>query len=81
MLEKAINYFNLEVNSTTRYFVNHGNEITDNEFNRIVNYAIQRCLGVAYFAQDLGIPYDDIRGEYNATKERLLALLDGKCGG
>ena len=44
--------------------------------SEVVDNAITRCLGVALFAQYLGIDFDDSDREYVAVKEKLEKLLD-----
>lgn len=38
---------------------------------RVTKYTIQRCLGVAFFVQKLGIPFEEIDELYNKTVERI----------
>lgn len=44
----------------------------------VINNAIQRCLGVALFAQtlDTDISYEDINEEYEVIRKKLETLLD-----
>ena len=44
----------------------------------VINNAIQRCLGIALFAQTLddNISYEDIDKEYEVIRKKLEKLLD-----
>ena len=44
-----------------------------------VNNAIHYCLGIAQFAQSLGLMYEDVDPLYNKYFEKFRFLLDNYC--
>lgn len=44
---------------------------------KLVECSIQRCLGVAFFAQSLGEPYDKVGDLYEEVRNKLYDLLKG----
>lgn len=74
MKEKVEKYFETEYNQTAGYLRNHECGII--EKSEIVWYALQRCLGVAQFTQDLGVPYEFLEPLYYAYREKLQELID-----
>ena len=45
----------------------------DNE--KVINGAIQRCLGVAFFAQEFDITFAEVDDLYEKARKELYALL------
>lgn len=73
MLEKLKEYYELEYRQTERAL--QASWVTSKK--DCVWYAIQRCLGVAQFAQiaDEGLKFEDVENLYNIYKEKLENLL------
>ena len=71
--EEYIKYLNREYEDTKRA-INHP------MFSRkkLVNNAINRCLGVAFFVQYLGVPFKFSNRYYEETKAKLEELRDSE---
>lgn len=72
MLKKIKEFYTKEYESTKKILVNCPTWVTPKE---VVNCSLQRCLGVAFFAQEFGIPYEAINEMYGVTKKRMEKLI------
>ncbi len=75
MLDKAIKYFQKEyeeiekdISKLEPYWTTYKQKIVEN--------TIHRCLGVAFFVQEIGIEFEDVNPHYEAIREKLEKLLD-----
>ena len=71
-LEKAIKFFDNEYEEVKR----------DLEHAKLLKYksfytdnAIQRCLGVAFFVQDLDVSFEEINPHYDEVRKKINKLL------
>lgn len=72
MLEKIKEYFETEYKDTVNSIGAHYRWI---EPSKIISQTLDRCFGVAMFAQTIGVKYEDIAILYNEYKEKLEKLL------
>lgn len=72
--EKVVKYFNREYQDTMYYLTSP----YDKRFsaNEVIKCTLDRCMGVAMFAQYLGVPFEFIDKEYEKFKEDLKNPLD-----
>lgn len=75
MLDKAIKFFEKEyeeiekdISQLEPYWTTYKQIIVEN--------TIHRCLGVALFAQEIGLEFEDVNPHYEAIREKLEKLLD-----
>lgn len=75
VIKEMNNYFEKEYQETKTLLENKPNWITSEK--EVVNNAIQRCLGVSMFVQQLGVAYQET-SIYECYREKLQKLLDKK---
>lgn len=75
MLDKVIKFFEKEyeeiekdISKLEPYWTIYKQKIVEN--------TIHRCLGVAFFAQEIGIEFEDVNPHYEEVREKLEKLLD-----
>lgn len=75
MLDKVIKFFEKEyeeiekdISKLEPYWTTYKQKIVEN--------TIHRCLGVAFFAQEIGIEFEDVNPHYETIREKLEKLLD-----
>lgn len=73
VMKEMDNYFEKEYQETKALLENKPNWITSEK--EVVNNAIQRCLGISMFAQQLGVTYQETL-VYEYYREKLQGLLD-----
>ena len=73
MLDKIKDFFEDEYTSTKRYLKS---PYAKGRERMVVDKSISRCLGVAQFAQSVGVTYDDVSPLYDIYKKKLELLLD-----
>lgn len=73
VMKEMDNYFEKEYQETKALLENKPNWITSEK--EVVNNAIQRCLGVSMFVQQLGVAYQETL-VYEYYREKLQGLLD-----
>ena len=73
VMKEMDNYFEKEYQETKALLESKPNWVTSEK--EIVNNAIQRCLGVAMFAQQLGVTYQESL-VYEYYQEKLNGLLE-----
>ena len=74
MLNKVIKFFEKEYEETKKYLEEGGPILmTREEYIKATKYS---CLGVAFFAQEIGIEFEDVNPHYEAIREKLEKLLD-----
>ena len=74
MLDKVIKFFEKEYEETKKCFENGGPILlTREEYIKATKY---NCLGVAFFAQEIGIEFEDVHPHYEEIVEKLNSLLD-----
>lgn len=71
-LEKAIKFFNNEYEEVKRD-LERADLLKDKEF--YTNNAVQRCLGVAFFVQDLDVSFEEINPHYDEIRKKINKLL------
>lgn len=71
-LEKAIKFFNSEYEGVKRDLERA--ELLEHK-SFYTNNAIQRCLGVAFFVQDLDVSFEEINPHYDEIREKINKLL------
>ena len=71
-LEKAIKFFDNEYEEVKRDL-----ERADllEQKSYYTNNAVQRCLGVAFFVQDLDVSFEEINPHYDEIREKINKLL------
>lgn len=77
---EVVKYFNREYQDTMYYLTNP----YDNKHvsaNEAIKCTLDRCMGVALFAQRLGVPYEFIDKEYENLKKDLKNPLDKQSRG
>jgi hypothetical protein len=72
VMKEMNNYFEKEYQETKALLENKPNWVTSEK--EVVNNAIQRCLGVLMFAQQLGVTYQETL-VYEYYQEKLNGLL------
>ena len=75
ILKKVDDFYKTEIKSVKNTLDNNFYRFKPKE---IINNAIQRCLGVAFFVQSLDVSYDEIDTLYEAVKTQLNDLLKEK---
>ena len=75
VIKEMNNYFEKEYQETKTLLENKPNWITSEK--EVVNNAIQRCLGVSMFVQQLGVTYQETL-VYECYQEKLQELLDNR---
>lgn len=75
ILKKVDDFYKTEIKSVKNTLDNNPYRFKPKE---VVNNAIQRCLGVAFFVQSLDVPYNRIDTLYEATRTQLYDLLKEK---
>ena len=73
MLNTIKDFFEMEYTSTARYLKSTYAKGCE---RMVVDKTISRCLGVAQFAQNIGVSYEDISPVYEIYKKKLELLLD-----
>lgn len=75
MLNKVIKFFEKEyeeiekdISKLEPYWTTYKQTIVEN--------TIHRCLGVAFFAQEIGLEFEDVNPHYEIIREKLEKLLD-----
>ena len=75
MLDKVIKFFEKEyeeiekdISKLEPYWTTYKQKIVEN--------TIHRCLGVAFFAQEISIEFEDVNPHYEEVREKLEKLLD-----
>ena len=64
------------MNTTTRERGNHYERADLLEHKKFyTNNAIQRCLGVGFFVQDLDVSFEEINPHYDEIREKINKLL------
>ena len=77
--KEVVKYFNREYQDTMYYLTSpYGKRLTTNE---VIKCTLDRCMGVAIFAQYLGVPFEFIDKEYENLKEELKNPLDKQSKG
>lgn len=71
-LETAIKFFNNEYEEVKRD-LERADLLEHRAF--YINNAIQRCLGVAFFIQELGVSFEEINPYYDEIREKINKLL------
>ena len=71
-LEKVKEYYDNEIRDIERSIT-----MPLYEPKKLVECSIQRCLGVAFFVQELGEPYDKVGDLYEEVRNKLYDLLKG----
>lgn len=71
MLSTIAYYYEKEYAECERYLKNYNRAQA-----RDVETYINRCLGVAFFAQELDIPFNDVDLLYNSIRERFEKLRE-----
>ena len=74
MLDKAKKFYESEYESTLQWLSSEYCRTPKDKKNSI-NNAIQRCLAIACFVQDLGIPFKDIDSLYDKYRTKFYELL------
>ena len=74
MLDKVKIFYVREYASTIQWLSSEYCKTAKDKANSI-NNAIQRCLAVAFFVQDLGIPFKDIDPLYDEYRSKFYELL------
>lgn len=74
MLDKVKKFYENEYKSTLNWLTSEYCRTPDNKKSSIKN-AIQRCLAIALFVQDLGIPFKDIDPLYDKYRTKFYELL------
>lgn len=72
MIEKVKEYYTAELKDVKRVIEDKPHWANPAE---VVNNSIQRCLGVAFFAQSLDVPFEEIDVEYEKIKTELKSLI------
>lgn len=75
VIKEMNNYFEKEYQETKTLLENKPNWITSEK--EVVNNAIQRCLGVSMFAQQLGVAYQETL-VYEYYQKKIQELLDNR---
>lgn len=75
ILKKVDDFYKTEIKSVKNTLDNNHYRFKPKE---VVNNAIQRCLGVAFFVQSLDVSYDEIDALYEVTRTQLYDLLKEK---
>jgi predicted ATP-dependent Lon-type protease len=75
ILKKVDDFYKTEIKSVKNTLDNNLYRFKPKE---VVNNAIQRCLGVAFFVQSLDVSYNEIDTVYEATRTQLYDLLKEK---
>lgn len=75
ILKKVDDFYKTEIKSVKITLDNNSYRFKPKE---VINNAIQRCLGVAFFVQSLDVSYDKIYTLYEATRTQLDDLLKEK---
>ena len=75
ILKKVDDFYKTEIKSVKNTLDNNPYRFKPKE---VVNNAIQRCLGVAFFVQSLDVLYNEIDTLYEATRTQLYDLLKEK---
>lgn len=74
MLDKVIKFFEKEYKETKKYLESGGPvAMTRKDFIKTTQHS---CLGVAFFAQEIGIKFEDVNPHYEEIREKLEKLLD-----
>lgn len=75
MLDKVIKFFEKEyeeiekdISKLEPYWTAYKQKIVEN--------TIHRCLGVAFFAQEIGLEFEDVNPHYEEIRKKLEKLLD-----
>ena len=76
LLEKAEEYFRQEYKDFLKYYDKPLITHFSNEDR--MKYALQRGLGVSFFLQYFGIPFDEIGAIYNDYKEKIEKKVRGE---
>ena len=71
-LEKAIKFFDNEYKELKRD-LERADPLEHRAF--YTNNAVQRCLGVAFFAQNLDVSFEEISPHYNEIRTKINKLL------
>ncbi len=71
MLSTIAYFYEKEFAECERYLKNYNHA----QANDVETY-IDRCLGVAFFAQELNIPYNEVNLLYEAIRERFEKLRE-----
>ena len=72
------------IEKVTEYYANEikdiKNSIELNHFEpaKLVNNSLQRCLGVAFFAQYLEVPFKEVDALYEEQRAKLYKFLEGE---
>lgn len=74
MLDKVKKFYENEYKSTLDWLTSEYCRTPDNKKSSIKN-AIQRCLAIALFVQDFGIPFKDIDPLYDKYRTKFYELL------
>ena len=74
ILQSAKDYFNMEYNDAERFVSRPSTE--DFWGRQCIDKACARCLGVAFFVQELGVSYEEINLAYEEVQKKLYALIE-----
>ena len=72
LIVKMEEYFNHEYNQTKRILSNPPRWLTNPLETK--SSTLQRCLGITFFAQELGVPFDEIESRYYELREKVEKL-------
>lgn len=75
MLDKVKNFYENEYKSVINW-INSEYCITYKDKTESINNAIQRCLAVALFIQDLDVPFKTINPLYEEYRTKFYNLLE-----
>ena len=75
MLDKVIKFFEQEYEEIEKD-ISKLEPYWSTYKQRIVENTIHRCLGVAFFAQEIGIDFELVYPYYEEIREKLEKLLD-----
>lgn len=75
MLDKVKNFYEEEYKSTLRWLSSEHCKTKEDKIKSI-NYAIQRCLGIALFVQGLDTSFEEIDTLYTEYRKKFCELLN-----
>ena len=73
ILKKVKEFFNAEYEDTKKYLERQPRTLA--EKRESTANAQQRCLGVAFFVQSLGVSYEDITPPFEEVADKFYELL------
>ncbi len=73
VLKKAKEFFDNEYEETKKYLERQPRTLAEKRESTV--NAIHRCLGVAFFVQNLEVGYDDINPPFEEVSDKLYELL------